>query len=143
MDAEYSVAEVSWKTHHESLMELRFEVFIGEQGIAAEEEVDPNDPHCRHFIALNNAGIVLGCGRLTPEGQIGRMAVRATLRQSGIGSAILKHILESSRRSGRKDLFLHAQKNAQQFYTKHGFTIDGETFIEAGIPHIGMQYQLA
>ena len=143
MRAEYSVTEVSWATHQQQLMALRFAVFVGEQGIAAEDERDPKDPECRHFVALHDDATVIGCGRLTPEGQIGRMAVQAALRQTGIGSAILQHILQCARHSGSNAVFLHAQADAAEFYARHGFISNGEAFIEAGIPHIGMHCHLA
>ena len=143
MGVEYSVTEVSWATHQQQLMSLRFAVFVGEQGIEADDEQDPNDPYCRHFVAMNSNNAVIGCGRLTPEGQIGRMAVQAALRQTGIGSAILQHILQCARHRGSKAVFLHAQTDAAEFYARHGFISNGETFIEAGIPHIGMHRHLA
>ena len=71
------------------------------------------------------------------------MAVQAALRQTGIGSAILQHILQCARHSGSNAVFLHAQADAAEFYARHGFISNGETFIEAGIPHIGMHCHLA
>ena len=131
MRAEYSVTEVSWATHQQQLMALRFAVFVGEQGIAAEDERNPKDPECRHFVALHDDATVVGCGRLTPEGQIGRMAVQAALRQTGIGSAILQHILQCARHSGSNAVFLHAQADAAEFYARHGFISNGERHVHA------------
>ena len=75
--------------------------------------------------------------------QIGGITVQTALRQTGIGSTILKHILQCVRRSVSKAVFLHAQTQAEDSYGKHGLTSNGKTFIKAGKPHIGMQRNLA
>ena len=57
------VTEVTWSTHSEALMALRMQVFVHEQGIALDDELDPNDPKHRHFLVLEEPTMPIGCGR--------------------------------------------------------------------------------
>ena len=70
------VVKVDWAERQNALKEIRFEVFVEEQHVPLEEELDGQDEGSSHFLALNEAGQALGCARLLPSGQIGRMAVR-------------------------------------------------------------------
>ena len=74
-----------------------------------------------------------------PDGHIGRMAVSPEWRGKGVGRALLERLLESAQIAGQQHLVLHAQTQAAGFYRKAGFAQRGETFMEAGIPHVLMQ----
>ncbi|HAO56062.1 MAG TPA: GNAT family N-acetyltransferase, partial [Gammaproteobacteria bacterium] len=82
--------EVIWSVDENRLKRVRFSVFIEEQGVAQEEEWDEEDINSRHFLAVDDAGRPIGTARLTPNGQIGRMAVVKELRGNGIGKTLLK-----------------------------------------------------
>jgi predicted GNAT family N-acyltransferase len=77
----------------------------------------------------------IGTARLLPDGQIGRMAVLPEWRSHGIGSVLLEKLIEIAREHGLKQVKLDAQDHAISFYEQHGFTIEGEEFLDAGIPH--------
>lgn len=134
--------EVSWSTHKDVLMALRLQVFVEEQGIALTDELDPNDASHRHFLAYDGSGQAVGCGRLTTDGQIGRMAVVQARRRQGVGATLLAHIVAAAEGHGAKYVFLHAQTDAKDFYAKHGFTATGDTFKEAGLQHLTMRRPL-
>jgi predicted GNAT family N-acyltransferase len=129
------VVPVEWNSHRDALRGLREKVFIIEQGVPRELEWDGEDERSHHFIALNEAGQALGCARLLPSGQIGRMAVLAEHRQHGIGMRLLVEAIEAAKRLGFARVMLHAQTHATTFYRKAGFEPVGEIFMEAGIPH--------
>ena len=82
----------------EGAIALRFRVFVGEQAIAPEEELDEADATATHAVALHQ-GQVVGTGRLlSPDAgtaQIGRMAVEAALRRRGIGGQLLQVLGEN------------------------------------------------
>jgi hypothetical protein len=80
----------------------------------------------------------VGCGRLLPDGKIGRMAVLPAERGRGTGAALLGALLDEARRAGMPEVYLHAQRQAEGFYGRQGFTQRGEPFEEAGIPHLAM-----
>lgn len=93
-------------------------------------------------VALDDNNRVLGTARLLKSGKIGRMAVLATYRHQGIGSAILQHLLMVARQQGFARIHLSAQKTVLEFYARHGFTHIGPPHVEVGIPHQSMQLQL-
>ena len=134
---------------------IRMRVFVVEQGVPPEEEIDEHDRtdlHAVHALALRDASDPLsavGAGRfyISPENsstvQIGRMAVDATARGTGVGAAILNELLKEARRRGFTRAHLHAQDHATEFYRKAGFVEDGEALWDAGILHMPMTLRLA
>jgi len=88
-----------------------------------------------HAVAYDADGQPIATGRLLPDGHIGRMAVRKSARGQGIGGQVLQALLDEARRQGYGQLVLHAQTHAVDFYRKHGFAVEGEEFMEAGISH--------
>lgn len=139
---DFHVAPADWQHDGADLKALREAVFIQEQQVPAEEEWDELDADSEHVLAYANDGSVIGCGRLTPEHKIGRMAVLADWRGRGVGAAMLGLLLQRARELGRESVSLHAQVSALEFYRKHGFEAFGEPFMEAGIEHRAMRRQL-
>ncbi len=129
-----------WNALNADAKLIRFEVFVQEQNVPPELEMDHMDAVCLHAVAYDDAGVPVGTGRLLPDGHIGRMAVRKPGRGNGIGGALLQALMAQARARGDKAVVLSAQTHAAPFYQRHGFSIDGEEFYEAGIPHITMQY---
>lgn len=123
-------------------MPIRLAVFVQEQHVPIEEEIDQMDPLCTHAIAQNEQGIVVGTGRLLPDGHVGRMAVLRDYRGQGVGSAVLDALVKQARYAGFEEVILHAQTHAKDFYALHGFRQEGELFYEANIPHIKMRLNL-
>jgi predicted GNAT family N-acyltransferase len=136
------VLPVEWNRHREPLRWLREQVFIIEQGVPRELEWDGEDESSSHFLALNDAGQPLGCARLLPTGQIGRMAVLKEQRGLGLGMRLLLEAIEHAKQLGFRRVSLHAQTHAAGFYRKAGFLPVGEEFMEAGIPHQAMEMEL-
>lgn len=120
---------------------LRREVFIGEQSVPEELEWDEDDARSAHALAWLGDEAV-GCGRLLPDGHVGRLAVRAHWRGYGIGRAVLRALLGEAASRGIRHIVLHAQTHALGFYEKEGFRAEGAVFDEAGIPHRTMRREL-
>jgi predicted GNAT family N-acyltransferase len=139
MTAFFSTGEVTWDTSQVELLEVRREVFVVEQGVPEEIEIDEHDPASIHFLARDAAGVPIGTARLLPEGRIGRMAVLASWRRSGVGRALLSAAMETARAHGDSRLYLHAQVHSIPFYESLGFSVCGEEFDEADIPHREME----
>ena len=128
---------VDWNAARNVLAGIRRCVFIDEQGVPAELEWDELDAMSTHFLA-SIEGIPVATARFTPAGQIGRMAVLPTWRHRGIASAMLRFVLEHARALGFKRVFLHAQVQVTPLYQTHGFTPEGDIFLDAGIEHRAM-----
>ncbi|QGZ37720.1 putative GNAT family N-acyltransferase [Pseudoduganella flava] len=129
-----------WSTLRADAQAVRLEVFVQEQGVPAELEMDDNDAACLHAVAYDAAGIPVGTGRLLPDGHIGRMAVLKRVRGTGIGSALLRGLMDQARARGHAEVVLSAQTHAAPFYLAHGFVVAGDEFHEAGIPHVDMRH---
>ncbi len=117
---------------------LRTQVFVREQGVPLEIELDAFDVVSRHALAFGPDGRVVGTGRLLPDGHIGRMAVDAGWRGRGVGGAVLEALVAEAVRRGFERVVLNAQVPALGFYRRHGFVEEGEPFVEAGILHRAM-----
>jgi predicted GNAT family N-acyltransferase len=128
-----------WETDQEVLRHVRQRVFIDEQKVPVEEEWDGEDPRCHHVLARDLAHHPIGTGRLSPEGRIGRMAVLADWRGRGVGSGILQSLMDIAHEAGMSGVWCHAQSSARRFYERFGFAVEGDEFLEAGIPHFTMR----
>lgn len=128
-----------WNALSADAKTIRFEVFVEEQKVPADIELDDMDAVCLHAVAYDAAGTPIGTGRLLPDGHIGRMAVRASARGTGTGGALLHALMAQAQARGDARVVLSAQAHAAPFYLRHGFVVDGEEFFEAGIAHIQMQ----
>jgi predicted GNAT family N-acyltransferase len=117
---------------------VRRRVFIEEQGVPEAEEWDGLDELATHFLLHENETIV-GTARLVPQEngwcRIGRVAVVPEARGRGGATLLMREIIDHARRCGARVLVLDAQLYVIPFYTRLGFTAEGEPFMDAGIPH--------
>jgi len=135
----FRVRLADWSRDEERLKAIRHQVFVIEQHVPQELEWDGIDAGCRHALAEDLSGNAIGCGRLLPDGHIGRMAVLAEWRGKGVGGALLQHLVEFARDAGHERVMLNAQVQAMPFYARRGFTPYGDEFEEAGIAHRAME----
>lgn len=138
----YSLRVVDWATGEEKLRAVRIAVFVIEQNIPEELEWDAFDAVSVHALAEDASGTPIGCGRLLPDGHIGRMAVLSDWRGRGVGAALLTTLIDLARERGDARVRLHAQTQAMPFYARFGFTPVGDEFDEAGIAHRTMERRL-
>lgn len=122
----------------EPCRQLRTQVFVHEQNIPVQSELDERDADCTHLLLQDSAGQAIATGRMLPEGRIGRMAVAVDKRGTGFGALILEGLLAIAAARGLARVSLHAQRGAVDFYRKAGFVACGDDFIEAGILHTPM-----
>ncbi len=136
---------VETEAEMEAALAVRMRVFVAEQSVPAEEELDDEDATATHVIARHNE-LVIGTGRLLirAEGtcQIGRMAVDQPWRRQGVGGQLLLYLEQEAHSQGMSQVMLHAQEYVKGFYAAHGYLERGESFLEAGIPHIEMRKEI-
>lgn len=144
-EAGRSVVEVAvgaWRELGEAAAAIRRQVFVEEQHIPADLEWDSADAGCLHALARNHFGAPLATGRLLEHvpgvAKIGRMAVVRSMRGTRIGRQVLEALMAEARRQGYREVLLHAQLSAENFYLRAGFQRRGEPFEEAGIGHVEM-----
>ena len=139
--SEYAIRPGDWHADREILRAIREEVFVREQSVPAEMEMDEFDAQSHHVVAIAD-GVAIGTGRLLPDGHIGRMAVLGKWRNQGVGSALLVALIDEARKRGVSRVVLNAQIHALPFYLRHGFQAEGEEFLDAGIAHRRMWREL-
>ncbi|HCS62682.1 MAG TPA: GNAT family N-acetyltransferase [Cellvibrio sp.] len=142
----HTITPASWQLHHADLTKIRTEVFMQEQHVSAVDEWDGLDEHAMHFLALSTSGEAIGCARLLLEEKdknklyhIGRVAIRRSFRNQGIGHQLMQFVIAYCKQTAPENtIYLHAQTDRRHFYEILGFIAEGDEFIDAGIPHIRM-----
>nr|WP_247892617.1 GNAT family N-acetyltransferase [Azospirillum melinis] len=134
------------------MLALRSRVFVVEQA-SPYPDIDGRDPGALHLIALDEAGVIVGCARcLGPDGDgpdeeksdapvsFGRLAVDPSQRSTGLGRALVAESLTvlAERWPGR-DVVIGAQQHLERFYGSFGFVRDTDPYDDFGIPHIDMR----
>ena len=122
------------------IRKLRFAVFVIEQGVPENIEIDDRDPACVHVLAFDGEEPV-GTGRidLEKQGKVGRVAVIATRRRCGIGEALMQELHNIAEQSGLGNTWCHVQTSAIEFYRRLGYETVGDRFMEADIEHVRME----
>ena len=132
-----TIKRVSSQAELVQALTIRILVFVREQGVPAEIELDTDDQRAIHFLAIKLAKAV-GTARVVMrrgDAKIGRMAVLKSYRRKGIGAALLKRAILSAKRLHARRIYLHAQVAVIGFYQRMGFRAVGRVFDEAGIAH--------
>lgn len=121
--------------------DVRRIVFIHEQNVPEEEEIDQYESDAVHFVLYDN-GKAAGAGRfrvLDGIGKVERICVLKENRKTGAGVAVMNKIEEYAKAQGITTLKLNAQTHAIPFYSKLGYDTVSEEFLDAGIPHKTMK----
>lgn len=143
MQPRFSIQLMTWSDALPLARAVREKVFIEEQDVPRELEWDEWDERSDHAVALDAGSNAIGTARLLPIGRIGRMAVLRPWRGSGVGAALLEALLQLAGERAMPEVTLHAQTHAAGFYRKFGFSVRGDEFNEAGIPHVEMSLRLS
>jgi predicted GNAT family N-acyltransferase len=125
--------------------EVRFEVFVDEQGVPRELEADEFDAGATHLVAIRDDRVVGTLRMLEHDGaaKVGRVAVRAAARRAGVGTRLMGRAAAIALERGFAEIILHAQIAVAGFYRGLGYVEEGDAFDEAGIPHIAMRKKIA
>jgi predicted GNAT family N-acyltransferase len=123
---------------------LRHEVFVVEQGVPEELEIDEDDKVATHLAALSDDHVI-GTLRIVHHertAKVGRMAVSASSRKKGIGRELMEFAAATASHGGADEIILGAQLTAREFYKRLGYVEEGAVFDDAGIPHVTMRKKL-
>jgi predicted GNAT family N-acyltransferase len=114
---------------------IRRTVFIEEQAVPAEVEVDGLDDTAEHFLArLGSLPVATARARHTARGwKVERVAVLSGARRLGVGRVLIQHVLTCA--PARTLVYVHAQESALGFWQRAGFVAEGPSFEEGGISH--------
>lgn len=126
-------------------LDVRMKVFVQEQKVPADLEIDELEEECVHFILYNEDGTPAGTGRyreVDGYGKAERICVMSDVRQKGSGRMIMSAIEDYARSRSMKKVKLHAQVQAIPFYEKLGYQVVSDVFMDADIPHKTMVKEL-
>ena len=126
-----------YKSNIEDICAIRYEVFVDEQNVPEELEIDGLDGEAKHVLAFVD-GLSIGTGRILSDGHIGRLAVLKKYRGQGAGKLIMKELMNWAKDMNLENVWLSSQWHAHSFYLDLGFICVGEIYEEAGIDHIKM-----
>ena len=122
---------------------VRYSVFVQEQNVPENIEIDDRDHLCRHIIIkIKSNPIATGRIDIAKEGKIGRVAVIKDYRNKGYGSLIVHKLEEIAQEEGLTSVWLNAQKPSINFYQRLGYQIISDEFIEANIVHQKMSKKI-
>jgi predicted GNAT family N-acyltransferase len=132
----------NWEEAHPLAYPIRYQVFVIEQNIPVDLEIDEHDPAAQHLIVLLNQ-TPIGTARIFKANKneddyfkIGRLAILKEHRRQGLGSKMMRELLNYAKTFRAKQITLHAQIDALGFYEKFGFIAEGQEFDEGGILHV-------
>ncbi|MCC9262714.1 GNAT family N-acetyltransferase [Bacillus velezensis] len=120
---------------------VRKEVFVKEQHVPEEEEIDQFEDTSEHIV-IYDGGQPVGAGRWRLKdghGKLERICVMKSHRSLGVGAILMQALEKAATAQGAGSFILHAQTQAVPFYEKQGYRVtSGEEFLDAGIPHLEM-----
>ena len=140
-DCMYQVKHGRWDQLQQDAKLIRTQVFICEQGITEADEWDDQDLISQHFV-IYDQDQPIATARLLENNSVGRVAVLKAYRGQGLGQMIMLEIISYAQKQRRSVLTLSSQVHAISFYKKLGFTVQGNSYDECGIPHIEMTMSL-
>jgi predicted GNAT family N-acyltransferase len=132
---------VSFAAHEDAIRHIRHTVFTVEQKVDTTLDFDGLDDKAIQVLCTEQ-GLPVGTGRMLNDGHIGRVAVLREYRNKGVGSGLMKTLIETARTRRFREVYLYAQVTAVPFYEKLGFEATGDNFTEAGIRHTPMSLGL-
>jgi predicted GNAT family N-acyltransferase len=136
-----SVRVADYEADYEAIRAVRYAVFVDEQNVPSEIEMDERDPFCVHLLAIGENDEAIGTVRIDLEssGKIGRLAVLEPHRRQGVGNELMRAIHEIAALHDLGSVWCHAQLTAVPFYEQLGYVVTSEPFDEAGIEHVTMR----
>ncbi len=126
-----------YESNIKEICAIRYNVFVEEQKVPEELEIDGLDDKAKHVLAFVDS-VQIGTGRILSDGHIGRVAVLKDYRGLGIGKLIMKDLIKWAQNMNLERVWLSSQWHAHSFYLDLGFVCVGEIYKEAGIDHIKM-----
>lgn len=142
---EYRIVEGAQGADREAAYALRFRVFVDEQLVPEDEELDAIDEVAWHVVLLTEDAQAIATGRSIVRGEIGKMqriAVDDACRGLGLGRVVMERLEDWARSQGATIGRLEGQVQAIPFYEKLGYVPYGEVYMDAGIPHRWMDKEL-
>ncbi|UMT76558.1 GNAT family N-acetyltransferase [Staphylococcus roterodami] len=130
----------------EDCFAIRKKVFVEEQGVPEENEIDDYESISIHLIGYAQDNQPIATARIRPIDEkvvkIERVAVIKSYRGAGIGRKLMQAVDSLAKDEGYENATMHAQCHAIPFYESLNFKKRGNIFLEEGIEHVEMMKKL-
>lgn len=134
------IQKVTTDQQRQDAYAIRKKVFVEEQNVSMEEEMDQFDEVATHFVGyVGNDPIAASRLRYVGEfGKLERICLLQAYRGKSYGKQMILHMEEEVQQNGFNQSKLNAQTQALGFYEGLGYQVVSEEFLDAGIPHVTM-----
>jgi predicted GNAT family N-acyltransferase len=130
----FTIEKVNWRHSKRRLKVLRDRVFVCEWRIPRQSEFDEQDLTSDHVLILDSDGSDIATGRITPDGEIGRIAVVSHHRGKEIYDVLYNALLEIAKDKDLDDVFVQCELNGVDHFQEQGFQTVGGVYMDSGIP---------
>ena len=124
---------VDWENEQHKLRKLREKVFVCQWRIPEEYEFDHQDNIAFHVLVVNEHNQAVATGRITPNGEIGRIAVEPEFRGPDVYQTLFAALLNIARQHGIQDVLVQCELEGVNYYQQQGFQPVGSVFMDAGV----------
>lgn len=124
---------------------IRKKVFVDEQNVPFDEEIDEFEKIATHFLVFNNDNMPIATSRMrTVDGKakIERVCVLLEYRKLHIGKKLMVFMEKIAMANKFKVIILFAQIQALNFYKSLGYEVCSEQFLDGGIKHCQMEKKI-
>ncbi|UXU63683.1 GNAT family N-acetyltransferase [Staphylococcus agnetis] len=139
------IKKVESDKEYRDVLSIRMTVFVDEQNVPKEEEIDEFEQTATHFIAYDGNGKALATARyriVDSIVKVERVAVLKEARGLGLGRQLMLFLEKNALNQGYTHFKLGAQTHAIPFYETLGYAAYGDQFLDGGIPHYFMKKQV-
>ena len=133
---------VDWGNERHELKKIREKIFVCQWRIPAEYEFDHQDDISFHVLVVDEHNHAVATGRITPQGEIGRIAVEPQHRGPEVYKELFKALLSIAKRLKFSVVLVQCELEGVNYYQQQGFRPVGTVFMDAGIPRQRMQCSL-
>lgn len=122
---------------------IRTIVFVNEQGVSMDEEIDEFDQDAIHFVGYSKDKPIAASRLryLKNYGKLERICIIQEERGKSYGTQMIKKMEDTVLKEGYSQTILNAQTLAVPFYEQQGYHVISDEFLDAGIPHVTMKKQ--
>ena len=139
----FKVQNVDWGKAKHRLSKLREKVFVYEWRIPREYEFDQYDTSASHVLVLDESNQEVATGRITPQGELGRIAVVPKYRGPEVYQTLFTALLHIAEQQGLDTVTVQCELEGVEYYQQQGFRPVGAVYMDAGIPRQKMACTLS
>ena len=130
----FTIEHVNWRHSKRRLKRLRDRVFVCEWRIPRQSEFNEQDQKSDHVLIIDADGSDIATGRITPEGEIGRIAVVSHCRGKEIYDVLYNALLDIAKSKELNNVYVQCELNGVDHFQEQGFQTVGGVYMDSGIP---------